>query len=92
MHWFVEAHAMDKHLTLRYRGFSRQFNLIVIRRLTIAVALTLLVAMGSLAVGKINLSPTTLLGVFSGHADASLVFIVEQLRMPRLALAALVGA
>ncbi|RMN05892.1 Achromobactin transport system permease CbrC, partial [Pseudomonas savastanoi pv. glycinea] len=51
-----------------------------------------MIALGSLAVGKINLSPATLLNVFTGQADASLVFIVEQLRMPRLVLAALVGA
>ncbi|WP_438819860.1 iron chelate uptake ABC transporter family permease subunit, partial [Pseudomonas syringae group genomosp. 3] len=83
---------MDKHLTLRYRSFSRQFSLAVLVRLSVAVALTVLVALGSLAVGKVNLSPATLMSVFAGHADASLVFIVEQLRMPRLALAALVGA
>ncbi|AKT30521.1 iron ABC transporter permease [Pseudomonas syringae pv. actinidiae] len=83
---------MGKHLTLRYRGFSRQFSLAVLMRLSVAVALTVLVALGSLAVGKVNLSPATLMSVLTGHADASLVFIVEQLRMPRLALAALVGA
>lgn len=83
---------MDRRLTLRYRGFSRQFSLSVLTRLLMATTLTLLVAMGSLAVGKINLSPMTLLSVVSGQADASLVFIVEQLRAPRLVLAALVGA
>ncbi|TDV70459.1 iron chelate uptake ABC transporter family permease subunit [Pseudomonas sp. LP_7_YM] len=83
---------MDRRLTLRYRSFSRQFSLTVLTRLSIAATLTLLVAMGSLAVGKINLSPMALVSVFFGQADASLVFIVEQLRAPRLVLAALVGA
>ncbi|MGQ3822178.1 FecCD family ABC transporter permease [Pseudomonas alliivorans] len=83
---------MDKHLTLRYRGFSRRFALAGLTRLMVALAFTLLVMMGSLALGKINLSPATLFDVLFGHADQSLVFIVEQLRMPRLALAALVGA
>ncbi len=86
------GHVMDRHLTLRYRGFSRQFSLTALIRLLIGATLTLLIALGSLAVGKINLSPATLLNVFTGQADASLVFIVEQLRMPRLVLAALVGA
>ncbi|MEE4620081.1 iron ABC transporter permease [Pseudomonas alliivorans] len=83
---------MDKHLTLRYRGFSRRFTLAGLTRLLVALAFTLLVMTCSLAVGKINLSPATLFDVLFGHADQSLVFIVEQLRMPRLALAALVGA
>ncbi|MEE4341630.1 iron ABC transporter permease [Pseudomonas alliivorans] len=83
---------MDKHLTLRYRGFSRRFALAGLTRLLVALAFTLLVMTGSLALGKINLSPAKLIDVLFGHADQSLVFIVEQLRMPRLALAALVGA
>ncbi|ODJ91790.1 FecCD family ABC transporter permease [Pseudomonas viridiflava] len=83
---------MDKHLTLRYRGFSRRFSLAGLTRLLAALAFTLLVMLGSLALGKVNLSPATLFDVLSGQADQSLVFIVEQLRMPRLALAALVGA
>ena len=83
---------MDRHLTLRYRGFSRRFSLAGLTRLLAALAFTLLVMLGSLALGKVNLSPATLFDVLSGQADQSLVFIVEQLRMPRLALAALVGA
>ncbi|MEE4071460.1 iron ABC transporter permease [Pseudomonas viridiflava] len=83
---------MDKHLTLRYRGFSRRFSLAGLTRLLAALAFTLLVMLGSLALGKVNLSPATLFDVLSGQADQSLVFIVEQLRMPRLVLAALVGA
>lgn len=83
---------MDKHLTLRYRGFSRRFSLAGLTRLLAALAFTLLVMLGSLALGKVNLSPATLFDVLSGQADQRLVFIVEQLRMPRLALAALVGA
>ncbi|CAM3365477.1 iron ABC transporter permease [Pseudomonas floridensis] len=83
---------MDKYLTLRYHGFSRRLSLAGLTRLLLALAFTLLVMMASLALGKINLSPATLLDVLLGRADTSLVFIVEQLRMPRLALAALVGA
>ncbi|MBA1228887.1 iron ABC transporter permease [Pseudomonas viridiflava] len=83
---------MDKHLTLRYRGFSRRFSLAGLTRLLTAVIFTLAVMMASLSLGKVNLSPATLFSVLFGHADDSLVFIVEQLRMPRLALAALVGA
>ncbi|QXG38592.1 FecCD family ABC transporter permease [Pseudomonas viridiflava] len=83
---------MDKHLTLRYRGFSRRFSLAGLTRLLAALAFTLLVMLGSLALGKVNLSPATLFDVLFGQADQRLVFIVEQLRMPRLALAALVGA
>ncbi|MGG5282431.1 FecCD family ABC transporter permease [Pseudomonas viridiflava] len=83
---------MDKYLTLRYRGFSRRFSLAGLTRLLAALAFTLLVMLGSLALGKVNLSPATLFDVLFGQADQRLVFIVEQLRMPRLALAALVGA
>ncbi|WP_122434620.1 FecCD family ABC transporter permease [Pseudomonas viridiflava] len=83
---------MDKHLTLRYRGFSRRFSLAGLTLLLAALAFTLLVMLGSLALGKVNLSPATLFDVLFGQADQRLVFIVEQLRMPRLALAALVGA
>ncbi|WP_163835852.1 iron chelate uptake ABC transporter family permease subunit, partial [Pseudomonas viridiflava] len=83
---------MDKHLTLRYRGFSRRFSLAGLTRLLAVLAFTLLVMLGSLALGKVNLSPATLFDVLFGQADQRLVFIVEQLRMPRLALAALVGA
>ncbi len=83
---------MDRHLTLRYRGFSRRFSLAGLTRLLAALAFTLLVMLGSLALGKVNLSPATLFDVLFGQADQRLVFIVEQLRMPRLALAALVGA
>ncbi|WP_122858320.1 FecCD family ABC transporter permease [Pseudomonas viridiflava] len=83
---------MDRHLTLRYRLFSRRFSLAGLTRLLAALAFTLLVMLGSLALGKVNLSPATLFDVLFGQADQRLVFIVEQLRMPRLALAALVGA
>ena len=83
---------MDRHLTLRYRGFSRRFSLAGLTRLLAALAFTLLVMLGSLALGKVNLSPATLFDVLFGQADQRLVFNVEQLRMPRLALAALVGA
>ncbi|KTC09148.1 iron ABC transporter permease [Pseudomonas marginalis ICMP 11289] len=83
---------MDRLLTLRYRGFSRRFSLAGLTRLLAALAFTLLVMLGSLALGKVNLSPATLFDVLFGQADQRLVFIVEQLRMPRLALAALVGA
>jgi iron complex transport system permease protein len=83
---------MDKHLTLRCRGFSRRFNLAMLGRLLLALLLTAVVMLGALALGKVNLSLAALLRVLLGREDPSLTFIVEQLRMPRLVLAGLVGA
>lgn len=83
---------MDRLLTLRAVGFSRQLDLATLLRLGLALAITLLLMLASLSLGKVNLSPLAVLRILFAGGDASLVFIVEQLRMPRIALAALVGA
>jgi len=83
---------MNKTLTVRRAGFSRRIDLSILGRLLAAVALTLLVMLGALCLGKLNLSPLTVLRLLAGEGDERLRFIVEQLRLPRLLLAALVGA
>ncbi|UZE26930.1 FecCD family ABC transporter permease [Pseudomonas asplenii] len=83
---------MARQVTVRRGVFSRQLDLGSVARLMVALLLTLLVMLGALALGKINLSPLTVLRVLAGAADPGLTFIVEQLRLPRLVLAALVGA
>lgn len=83
---------MDRLLTLRAVGFSRQLDLATLLRLGLALAITLLLMLASLSLGKVNLSPLAVLRILFAGGDASLVFIVEQLRMPRIALATLVGA
>ncbi|WP_397458965.1 FecCD family ABC transporter permease [Pseudomonas asplenii] len=83
---------MARLVTVRRGVFSRQLDLGSVARLVVALLLTLLVMLGALALGKINLSPLTVLRVLAGAADPGLTFIVEQLRLPRLVLAALVGA
>ncbi|SDT09912.1 iron complex transport system permease protein [Pseudomonas asplenii] len=83
---------MARQVTVRRGVFSRQLDLGSVARLMVALLLTLLVMLGALTLGKINLSPLTVLRVLAGAADPGLTFIVEQLRLPRLVLAALVGA
>ncbi len=83
---------MDKPLTWRVGRFSRQVNLGTLGRLGGALGVTLLVVWGSLAVGKVLLSPQAVLAILFTEQDPSLSFIVEQLRLPRIALAGLVGA
>jgi len=83
---------MDKLMTVRCGGFSRRINLSTLLRLVLALALTLLVILCSLSLGKVNLSPLAVLRILFSSADPSLTFIVEQLRFPRIFLAALVGA
>lgn len=83
---------MNRRVTWRAGGFSRQLEPGGVARLALALLLTLLVMLGALALGKINLSPLAVLRVLAGGADPGLTFIVEQLRLPRLLLAALVGA
>ena len=79
-------------ITLRRAGFSRRIDLGTLRRLLLALALTLLVMLTGLALGKVNLSPLVVLELLWQGGDEGLLFIVEQLRLPRLLLAALVGA
>ncbi|VVO17557.1 FecCD family ABC transporter permease [Pseudomonas fluorescens] len=83
---------MDKVLTWRRGGFSRRINLSTLSRLGLALAITLLVVLGSLSLGKVTLSPLAVLRILFSSEDPSLTFIVEQLRFPRIVLAALVGA
>jgi iron complex transport system permease protein len=56
-----------------------------------AVALTLL-ALAGVALGAVTLSVRTVWGALAGTGDATAVAIVRDLRLPRVALAALVGA
>mgnify|MGYP003456623668 CR=1 FL=1 len=73
-------------------GYSRQVNLGTWWRLGAALMVTSLVMLGSLALGKVILSPFEVLRILFSSQDPSLTLIVEQLRFPRIVLAALVGA
>lgn len=84
--------ARSRILVLRHGGFSRRIELSTLVRLIVAAAVTALVALASLCLGKVVLSPLAVLRALFGEGDQSLAFIVEQLRLPRLLLAALVGA
>jgi iron complex transport system permease protein len=83
---------MDKVLTWRRSGFSRRINTVTLWRLLAALMVTALIMLGSLSLGKVMLSPLEVLRILLSNQDASLTFIVEQLRFPRILLAALVGA
>ncbi|AZD08636.1 Siderophore achromobactin ABC transporter, permease protein [Pseudomonas chlororaphis] len=83
---------MNNTLTLRTAGFSRRIDLATLWRLLLAVLATALVMLGALSLGKLDLSPLTVLELLWQGGDPRLLFIVEQLRLPRLLLAALVGA
>ncbi|AIC20291.1 MULTISPECIES: FecCD family ABC transporter permease [Pseudomonas] len=83
---------MSKTLTLRSAGFSRRIDLATLWRLSLALLATALVMLGALSLGKLKLSPLTVLELLWHGGDERLLFIVEQLRLPRLLLAALVGA
>ena len=83
---------MDKVVTWRRGGYSRQVNLSTWWRLAAALVLTVLVMLGSLSLGKVILSPLEVMRILFSSQDASLTLIVEQLRFPRIVLAALVGA
>jgi ABC-type Fe3+-siderophore transport system, permease component len=83
---------MDKVVTWRRGGYSRRVNLSTWLRLAAALVLTVLVMLGSLSLGKVILSPLEVIRILFSSQDASLTLIVEQLRFPRIVLAALVGA
>ena len=83
---------MDKVVTWRRGGYSRQVNLSTWLRLAAALVLTVLVMLGSLSLGKVILSPLEVMRILFSSQDAGLTLIVEQLRFPRIVLAALVGA
>jgi iron complex transport system permease protein len=52
----------------------------------------LLAMMGALALGTIGLTPAASLRALFGEGDATAVFVVRELRLPRTVLAALLGA
>lgn len=83
---------MDKVVTWRRGGYSRQVNLSTWWRLAAALVLTVLVMLVSLSLGKVILSPLEVVRILFSSQDTSLTLIVEQLRFPRIVLAALVGA
>ncbi|MEH6493279.1 FecCD family ABC transporter permease [Halopseudomonas sp.] len=83
---------MHKPLVLRWGRFSRRADLPTAGRLVVAAVITLLVMLGALSLGKVVLSPVNVLQLLLNGGDPQLLFIVEQLRLPRLLLAALVGA
>ena len=55
-----------------------------------AITLVVLV-IASLAVGAVPLSPSAVMQALSGHGDSMAITIVRELRLPRVALAMLVG-
>ncbi|WP_321346297.1 iron ABC transporter permease [Halopseudomonas oceani] len=79
-------------LTLRWRRFSRRCSPSGLRRLLLVTVLVLLVVLGAIAVGRVVFSPWQTLALLMGQGEPGPVFIVQQLRLPRLLLAALVGA
>ncbi|MEH6498153.1 MAG: iron ABC transporter permease [Pseudoalteromonas distincta] len=83
---------MHKPVTLRRGGFSRRIELASLWRLLAALGLTLLLMLFALSLGKVNLSPLSVVQLLWQGGDERLVFIIEQLRLPRLVLGALVGA
>lgn len=83
---------MDKIITLRRGPFSRQINLTTLRRVLLALGALLLVMMLSLSQGKVTLSPLDVLRLLFSDDAGGLAFIVQQLRLPRIVLAGLVGA
>lgn len=83
---------MDKIIVWRIGGFSRQIALSTVGRLLLALMVTLAVLVASLAMGKIPLSPLAAAQSLFSAAPDGLSLIVNQLRLPRALLAAMVGA
>ncbi|UFP97455.1 FecCD family ABC transporter permease [Pseudomonas fitomaticsae] len=83
---------MNDSLILRRAGFSRRIDLSTLWRLLAALVFTAMVMLGVLSLGKVNLSPLTVVQLLWQGGDERLVFIIKQLRLPRLLLAALVGS
>ncbi|ULR32688.1 iron ABC transporter permease [Dickeya fangzhongdai] len=88
---------MDKHggmshvLVWRQGRFSRQINLTTVGRVALALLLALAVMVASLGVGKLMLSPWEVLRALWSSQPEGAALIVQQLRLPRVVLAALVG-
>lgn len=83
---------MSHSVRLRYRGFSRLINSTTLWRVSLAVLVTLLVMLLSLSLGKIHLTPQAALWALFSDQQPGLTLIVQQLRLPRILLAALAGA
>ncbi|QGU87523.1 FecCD family ABC transporter permease [Erwinia sorbitola] len=83
---------MDKIIVLRWGPFSRQLNLTTLQRLLLAAGALLIVILLSLTQGKVTLSPLAVLRLLGSDDPGGLAFIVQQLRLPRIVLAGLVGA
>ncbi|MFK8257458.1 FecCD family ABC transporter permease [Erwinia sp. AnSW2-5] len=82
---------MDKIIALRWGAFSRQINLNTLWRLLLALGILLLVMLLSLTQGKVTMSPMTVLRLLCSDDPGGIAFIVQQLRLPRIVLAGLVG-
>lgn len=82
---------MAEPTVIRWRGFSRRIEPQPARRLLLALLFSAVVVLVSLCLGKVVLSPWSVLRMLGGEGSASLSFIVEQLRLPRLLLAAQIG-
>lgn len=83
---------MTNPVSLRLGKFSRQYRSGVMRRLAVTVLLVLLIALLSLSCGKVTMSPVHSLQLVLSQPDTAEGFIVNQLRLPRVALAFLIGA
>lgn len=83
---------MRESVTLRLGCYSRCFNLSVLWRLGLALLALLLVMLMSLSLGKVPLTPPEALRALFSAEQGGVSFIVGQLRLPRILLAALVGA
>ncbi|MCA7014884.1 MULTISPECIES: FecCD family ABC transporter permease [Dickeya] len=82
---------MDHVLVWRQGRFSRQINLTTVGRVSLALLLVLAVMVASLGVGKLMLSPWEVLRALWSSQPEGAALIVQQLRLPRVVLAALVG-
>ena len=70
------------------RPVSRRF----IAVMTLSALVLIAFAIAGVALGTIALPPRQVLGAMAGHGDPLTVAVVRDLRLPRVALAALVGA
>ena len=56
------------------------------------LTLTALAALGSLAIGPADLGPGAIMAALAGQGDPRMVVIVQDIRLPRVALGLIVGA
>ncbi|MBJ9978167.1 iron ABC transporter permease [Pseudomonas sp. S75] len=83
---------MDNLVVGRLGAFSRRVAPLTVRRLGLALLLTLALMLLTLSLGKVALSPSALWEGLGGPGDTGIGFIVQQLRLPRLLLGGLIGA